>query len=556
MSKFITNIEVILATDEEIERYYEAAADKINHLLSQYAVRDVDGELAVITVDRLKAQWSLECLFESTPIASIFFNQKQQFVPQDIIQSFRSIVSDAPDNIKAVFFHQFLLWLEQKGWDQSLSAYFERRYDFPSDGIVVLQALKDCSIGAAVYGVTFQLRSLHREKITVFLKQGTRDQFCNERLYARLQKQLLLTARFAEEPFDLVSADAQEVLMLSPEISGVASDVMLSTLQYAYQHAERHDDKNLFQQTLKIFIDAFIRHSVLGDMLGRNDRHLLNSLIAPIVDGVPVHNTRNLIHHPDSLLSFCRRLVLDEGEAFSLIDFDIAWLLGEENAQYSLDDIDCGLSELNLLSLLAEFNDYDAELNPFFDQRKETIEHCFSVYCQQLDSILGERDTVFSEIAVCFSSERVDEKSKILQERILFFEDSVDAVIQLFERYLLNFRIRRVYKDTLFSLYSMAMQVNQVDLLDALRDAELLHYLPPGSVLASYNPSVFLQLQCFRGVRGDAWDTISSSIATIAERFNGELFSTLEDKKQFIITDSAELLECLQPMESYSNTFL
>ena len=71
---------------------------------------------------------------------------------------------------KSMAFKVQITLLTKKGWDKPLSAYFEKQYNFPSDGIIILDELKDFSIGSGVYSATFQLRTPRREKITVFLK--------------------------------------------------------------------------------------------------------------------------------------------------------------------------------------------------------------------------------------------------------------------------------------------------------------------------------------------------------------------------------------------------
>jgi len=562
MAKFITNIEVILASEEEINIYYETASKKINLLLEKYDIRNSKGELEEVAADNLKALLSFDGFFQSTPIQSIFFDQKQQFVPQEIILAFRSIISDSPTSIKAVFYNDFLTLLAKKGWDKPLITYFEKQYNFPSDGIIILDELKDFSFGTGVYRVTFQLRGPRREKVTLFLKGSSGVQSHNELLYFRLQKHFLSTACFAKMPFILSNTDNKEELLLSPLIPGVASDTIFSKLIQTHRNAKHDDNKQILKEALEVLIEAFLRHAALGDLLGRNDRHLRNSLIAPVVDGMPQKNTLEHLNNPEKILAYAKTIVTKKIEAFTLIDFDLAWLLGETNAGWILADIDFGLSELNLLSLLAEFNDYDSEMNPFYEKRKEYIEHYFDVYCQKLEAILEKKEILFSEITKCFSPEVSEEKLKILTQEITLAEKSKESVVKLFERYLLNYRIRRVHKATLVALHKNAMQSNNIHLLNALEEAELLKYIPPHSVFASFVPSVLLQLQCFRGVlsRKDmmtlskeeriSWETVASNITTIAEKFNSELFKALQDKKHFISNDATELLIGLRSIET------
>jgi len=558
MAKFITNLDITPASEEEVNIYYETATKEINALLAKYNILNSNGKLEELSADQFKALLSFASFFQSTPLRSIFFDQKQQFVPPEIIYVFRRIISDPPASIKAVFFNAFITLLTAKGWDKPLSAYFEKHYNVPSDGTIILKELKDFSFGSGVYRVTFQLRVPGREKITVFLKGSCGVQSRNELLYFHLQKQFLSTASYAKAPVILSNKENNDELLLSPLIPGAASDTILSKLTQAHRKTKHNEHKSILKQALEILIEAFLRHAALGDLLGRNDRHLMNSFIACVVDGIPQKSTLEDLNNPEKILAFANIIVTQKITAFSLIDFDLAWLLGEKNAGWILADIDFGLSELNLLSLFAEFNDYNSKTNPFYERRKEYVERYFNVYCQKQQAILEDKEILFSEIKKFYAAEISEEKLKILTQGIIFFERSKQPVFKMFERYLLNFRIRRVHKETLVALYKIAKESNNMDLLNALQEAELLKYLPPQSAFATSELNVFLQLQCFRGVlskedmitlsqeRTTTWETIASNIANIAAEFNSTLFKDLQDKTQFIKNDTAELLQGLR----------
>jgi len=563
MATFITKFEVILASKEEVTTYYETATKKINALLTKYDIRNAKGELEEVSADKFKALLSSTGLFQSTPLKSIFFDQKQQFLPQEIIHAFRSIISDPPTSIKAVFFNEFLTLLTKRGWDKPLSMYFEKQYNFPSDGIIILDELKDFSIGSGVYRATFQLRTPRREEITVFLKRSCGIKSRNELLYFHLQKQFLPTASYAKTPFILSNKKIKEELLLSPLIPGAASDITLSKLTQAYRTTQYNDHKSILKKALEILIEAFFCHAALGDLLGRNDRHLMNSRIASVVDGIPQKSTLEDLNNLEKILAYAKSIVTNKIKAFSLIDFDLTWLLGEKNAGWILADIDFGLSELNLLSLLDEFNDYNFKTNPFYAKRKEYVERYFKVYCQKQKAILEKKEILFSEINKSYTPKISEEKLKILTQEIIFYEKNKEAIFKLFKRYLLNFRIRRVHKATLVTLHEIAKNSKNMKLLNALKAAKLLKYLPPEPDSASSELNVFLQLQCFRNVLSEkdmiilsegkrtiTWEIIASNISTIAEKFNSKLFKALQDKKQFIKNDTAELLKGLRNTET------
>jgi len=562
MATFKTKLEGILASEEEVTIYYETVIKKINALLAEHGIRKSNGKFEEVSADKFKALLSLDGFFQPTPLKSIFFDRKQQFVPEEIGRASRSIISDPPASIKAFFLKEFIKLLIKKGWDKPLSAYFEEQYNFPPDGTIILDELKDFSFGSGVYRATFQLGTTRREKITVFLKRSCGVESHNELLYFHLQKQFLSTASYAKTPFILSNKENEDALLLSPLIPGVASDTILTTLTRVIRKTKDNDNKSILKKALEILIEAFLRHAALGDLLGRNDRHLMNSFIAPVVDGIPQENMWEDLDNSEKILAFAKTIVTKKIKAFSLIDFDLAWLLGKKNAEWILADIDFGLSELNLLSLLDEFNDYNSKTNPFFEKRKETVEHHFDVYCQKQEEILEKKEILFSEIKKSYAPKISGEKLRILTREINLSEKNKESVVKVFKRYLLNFRIRRVHKETLFELYKIAKKTNNINLSNALKEAELSKYLPRQFAFDAYELNVFLELQCFRNVlskdmimlcevdRATSWEKIASDISKIAGRFNRKLFKALQEKKQFIENDTKELLKGLRSIET------
>lgn len=564
MALFNTNLEVKFASEAEIEHYYAKATNKINVLLAKYAIRNAEGEFERVCADQCKALLSFTGFFGFTPLKSIFFDQKQPFVPQEIIHAFRSIISNPPAAIKAVFFNTFITLLIQEGWDKPLSTYFEKQYHFPSDGIILLDDLKDFSLGSGVYSATFQLRSPRREKVMVFLKRSQDMHTYHTLLYFHLQKALLSTASHAKMPCLLSNKKNTEALLLSPLIPGVTSDTTLSLLTEAYRKAENNHHKITLKKALEILIEAFIHHATLGDLLGRNDRHLMNSLLALVIDGIPqTHALEDLID-AEKIVDYAHTIVTQGTKAISLIDIDLKWLLDETNAAWALTDIDFGLSELNLLSLLPEFNDCHSK-NAFFEKRKAYIAHYFTLYCKKQDTILEKKEFIFAAIKKIYPAHLSEKKLTLLAQRIKIFEKSKAPVIKIFKRYLLNFRIRLAHKETLIALDKMAKESKHITLLHALKETGLLKYLPPQSTFISNESSVLLQLQCFRGVLSkkdsvilsgqdrEIWETVAANISMVAKTFNHKLFRNLEDKKRFIKKDSTALLKHLLSSKPFNH---
>jgi hypothetical protein len=376
-------------------------------------------------------------------------------------------------------------------------------------------------------------------------------------LYFHLQKKWLSTASDAKIPYLLSDKEEKETLLLSPFISGVASDTVVTLLVQAYAKTQKISDKITLKKAIEILIEAFISHAVLGDLLGRNDRHLMNSLMDSVVEGIPQKMTLEALSSPEKILAYAETIATQKTKAISLIDIDLKWLLGEKNTDWALAEIDCGLSELNLLSLLPAFNDYNAKTNPFFEKRKAYIAHYFTHYCQTQDAILEKKELLFSTVKKIYPSPISEQKLKLLGQRIHFFEKSKVPVIKFFKRYLVDFRIRWVHKATLLTLARMAHESNSTNLLNALKETDLLKYLPPQSTFAPNGSSVLLELQCFRGVLSkkdqailsekerETWEAVAANISMMAEKFNSQLFTSLEDKKQFIQQDAAVLLKSL-----------
>lgn len=552
------NSEVVPATEEQINSYYESAAQKINLLLNCYGVRNAVGQLEEVSVNQLKHSLSLEGFFQATILQAIFFDHKQQYVPEEIIQAFRNIISAAPFQIKTAILEIFVNLLATKGWETSLSRYFEQTYHFPKNGIIELIDLKDFSLGFGVYKATFQLSLPEIKKVTIFLKQAHGLRAYNEQLYFYLQKAFLSTAKFAKMPWLVSSAITNETLLLSPLMSGVESDIALSLLKYEHDSAENSEDKSIIKKALEVLIETFIEHSALGDLLGRNDRHLMNSLIFSVADGIPQTTAvKDLVAHKN-LLTFANKIAENKAEAFGLIDIDLKWLLEEKNYHWIFADIDFGLSEINLLSLLDEFNNVDAKNNQFLETRKKYIAYYFAIYTNTQKVLLENQALIFSAIKTIYPLEFAEKKLMLLAQQISYLENNRKCIIKVFEHYLLNYRIRLAHKETLFMLYKIAKKSNNVDLLTDLRHADLLKYLPPDSAFDTYEPSVILELQCFRGVlsRKDqaaisqhdrvCWEGVASNISLVAEQHNQDLFTALEEKKKFISQDTEILLNFIE----------
>lgn len=538
-------------SEDKIDQYYEMATQNINSLLQKYSIRNAEGELEEISANSLKMLLTVEGFFQDTPLKGIFFAQKQQFVPHEIVQAFQNIISPASSDIKAVFFNLFLTLLTKKKWVSALSEYFEKQYNLPKDGIIVLNDIKDFSLGVGIYRLTFQLSNT--EEVIVFLKQAQALHPYNEMLYFQLQKEFFLTANHAKTPYLLSNKDTEEALLLSPFIRGLTSDIVISLLEKAY----RTTNKIILKKALEILIEEFVNHAVLGDILGRNDRHLQNSLMALVSDGIPQKNTLEYLIDPEKILWCAEKIATEKSKAISLIDIDLKWLLEEKNFAWALIDIDFGLSEINLLSLLPEFRDYDLKNNQFLEKRKEYIEYYFDMYCQKQDAILEQKELLFSAIRKNYPFEVSGKKSKILKQRIEEIENNQDHVIKVFERYLLNFRLRLIHKITLFALYKIAKDANNQHLLNALKEAELLKFIPIESTFVLTEANVFNQLECFRGVLSKKdrmivsennktdWETVAANISKVAKNFDNKLFQELEKQKQFVELDSAVLLQVI-----------
>src|SRR5205085_5397945 len=105
----------------------------------------------------------------------------------------------------------------------------------------------------------------------------------------------------------------------------------------------------------------------------------------------------------------------------------------------------------------------------------------FEVYCQKQEAILEEKELLFSAIKEIYPPHILQKKLQFLTQVIDFFEKSKMPVVNLFKRYLLNFRIRLIHKETLVALDRMAKESSNINLLNALKKTDLLKHLPPQS---------------------------------------------------------------------------
>ncbi len=553
MRQFITNLESPSARAEEVVGYCKLLQEQITELLVRFGVCGVEESQQLVSVQHVQELLFLKHFDKPTPIKAIFFDRAQQFVPIRIIESFQRVVSGAPLSLKRTIFTAFQDVFNRHGWFEPLSAYFHKRYQVSVDEKIMVVDIQDCSVANGTFRMTFQINTPVRKRIPLFVKKTSQDRAYNEMLYFYCQKRFFDFARYADTPAVLAGTKADDELMLAPTVPGLSADVVLTNL-YQCRHKMEYDEiKALVVEASKVLIAAFMKHAALGDLLGRNDRHLNNTLLAPVIDNNIQDIKPSDLSDPPQGLQFCKRVLLEKMSAFSLIAIDFEWLLGANNNSWALVDIDFGLAEINLLQLLPEFSIANFKDERLQSQRKTSIQFYFDVYLQQLRQIMADAEVISCEISKIYPKHLVADKLEIFNKNMGLMKSSHDYARQVFRRYLLDYRMRMVYREALGQLRELAQLPNNQTLLNQLKETGLSRFLPPEGVrLADSN--AIIKLQCFRGVMSKhdahmlqktqklAWEDVVLHIDKIAQSFAPDIYQQINEAIQFIKQDTAVLL--------------
>ena len=187
-------------------------------------------------------------------------------------------------------------------------------------------------------------------------------------------------------------------------------------------------------------------------------------------------------------------------------------------------------------------------------KEKKYIEYYFHIYYQNKNKLLNKKDFILSKIKEFYPDNIAKEKINIFNQNILFFTKNEMGIVTIFERYLLNFRIRLIYKLMLIQLNNMAQDSHEPHFINTLRSSYLQKYIPSPLYFNQDKASVSIKLQCFRGVLSKkdmitldkktdiSWETVAFDILTITKKFNTNLFKSLIRKEEFIKTDTVALL--------------
>ena len=546
-----------LLIDSNVLDYLDNKTQEINLLLEKFNVRKTSGPHERISIDRLLSFLCVDYFPETTAISEIFLSQQYPIIPQAIIDAFHGVVSEAPLNIMKIFAERFLKLLKNEGWMRPLKAFCQRQYGLKKESDLFLIEIKDFSFSSIVYRLNFQIGHDNKKNICFFLKKISRLQASNELLYFNLQKKLLTIAKFSHIPTVLLNKDSQDALLLSPIIPGIESDTILSILMQTEEYISNNSDKIYIRKAIEVLIEGFFSHAALGDVLARNDRNFMNTFIAPVFEGVTQNNILNQLSNNEQVLSFSRFIAEKGNQSISLIGFDFTWLLDAVNVDWIFADISFGVSEINLLSLLAEF-DVDSESNiSSYEKRRKMILHYYQVYYNKLKSFINSSEVIISELKRSYSGSESQEKLKSFQEILKLIGDGKEFSIKIFRRYLVDYRIRKLYKVTLVSLYKQIIKSNDVDYMEAIEKSELLKYIPEQSIADTAYPSIMLELECFRGVLSNndiavldkdkrkkiSWESVIARIDALSELVDFKVCEELQVKKQFIINDATCLME-------------
>jgi len=272
-------------------------------LLNQALTEDL-GKPVNLTVQEVLAGFDTpEMFMRATYLAPYYHYVKR--IPQNIIELNRGLLNQffRPENSEGsrrALLGQFEKQFKALGWDAAIRNYL-------GGGAWRLEAVEDhTNLLSIVYKITMVHEDAPAKTVNLFIKRDNgHGTLKNDVAYVELQNEYLSGPK---RPLP-VYVDG---LLIAPEYPG-------TTQRYALD-AVAPSSKLTVE-----FVQRLGEHAALGDIFGRNDRQLSNANVD-----------------------------IRDGAVGMSIDFDVTrFLSGPEDYQWALEDIGRGISEINLISVLA-----------------------------------------------------------------------------------------------------------------------------------------------------------------------------------------------------------
>ncbi len=370
-----------------------------------------------------------ERFFSANLIRDIYFSGQNPHFTPEVVQNSRGLLNQAPMEIKRTIIDLFKENFRYWTWDKGISEYLKKEYRY--EGGFEIIDITDYSVGYGVYKIRLKLPdSSDMRVIDVFLKKGDSRyvDLRNEVAYLRLEKLFLENANIKQMPFYYRNVKGSD-LLITPVINRQSLDSKLSELLQGEKEKPQKD----FMKKIVFLLAA---HAALGDVLGRNDRHLSNTRIAVDESG-----------QIERLVAFDISNLLDSDRRYVCKD---PWSL---NYDWIIEDVKQGVSEITLLRIL---DDYQA------DRKKKVYRHRLRNRIELLknwkDRYLKKWNEITSDDNIALIKDAIldvyNDTPEIALEKIKVLDRWVQTdperfLKEIFRAHLVDFEVRCIYRQYL-----------------------------------------------------------------------------------------------------------
>ncbi|MCK5494380.1 MAG: hypothetical protein KAJ14_14815, partial [Candidatus Omnitrophica bacterium] len=315
----------------DILTYYQSKLDDLKKAIQKDIGRDVN----ISIKDLIAPVFDKKKFMKETVIRETYFQGKEAFLSKKVKDVYRSIINDAPEGIKVQIIRVFNQRIDEFGWKPAIDEYIRLNYSHLGyTGMEEIVDVVDHSIGWGVYKYIVKPKGSLSEDDTIefFIKNGSseNDYLKNEFVWFELQR-LILGINIGLSPHIYTLENGTELLIM-PVIPGNSANVLITALI----------KEKKYKELKGLILNYMIYQMALGDVFGRNDRHLANTHIKMIEDKI------NLV-----------------------MTFDNSYFLNEQNYDWTEEDISQGIHECNMTILLPEFYDSDSRLLLFEEIEKK-----------------------------------------------------------------------------------------------------------------------------------------------------------------------------------------
>jgi hypothetical protein len=409
---------------DRLHIYFDSQIDPLKALiLSHDGISSEDEILRDLSPEDLINQFSEEKIFGRNLIRKLYFGGRQGFVPRDVVDRYRDMINLAPAGIKAEFIHIFQKRIEDFNWLEGLTQFLSESLAY--NGPWSLCDIEDFSIGAGVYCMTFLLEEKHTT-VELFLKREFEDGFAlrHESFYHEIQA-FFLNKGF-EHPLPFYYDNNQgPSLSISLKFPGLSAELF-------FREWLKVEENRVSPRLRTALLSSLAAHTALGDLFGRNDRHLGNTHIAcsPLDE------------------SFSNDIVesFESAQTLWMIDFDLQYLLKSDNYDWICEDIRQGMSEWNILRLCIK----NFLCRPDLDEIFSLLKHMNTRYRNTLDLLNVPLNQTFlkEKLTYYYGEVKANETLELLYEQ--WAEIIQDRWMDKHHRaFLLDYRYRCVLKESL-----------------------------------------------------------------------------------------------------------